>query len=225
MVTDEERDSLCQASTADPRMPIDPGVRRRLAPLLETAGQRSSPDGSSLLALRHAVLYYGDEIGMGDNVCLGDRNGVRTPMQWTGDRTPASRMRTSPACMRRSSWIRYTDTRQSSWKLRSDRRLAVYLDGAHDRAAAAAPRVRRGSLEFLRPANRKILAFTRSHEGEPSWSSANLARAVQPAELDLSALTADQVEMMGATEFPRIGDIPYFLALGPYSFYWFVLRM
>jgi maltose alpha-D-glucosyltransferase/alpha-amylase len=228
MVTDEERDYLYQAYAADPRMRINHGIRRRLAPLLENSRPRIELLTGLLFSLPGTpVLYYGDEIGMGDNIYLGDRNGVRTPMQWTGDRN-AGFSRADPARLYAPVIMDPVYGYQAinvEAQERSPHSLLYWTK--HIIALRRRHRVfSRGTLEFLRPANRKILAFTRAYEGETVLVVANLARTVQPAELDLSAFNGrTPVEMVGATEFPRIGELPYFLTLGPYSFYWFVLRM
>jgi maltose alpha-D-glucosyltransferase/alpha-amylase len=228
MVTDEERDYLYQAYAADPRMRINHGIRRRLAPLLENSRPRIELLTGLLFSLPGTpVLYYGDEIGMGDNIYLGDRNGVRTPMQWTGDRN-AGFSRADPARLYAPVIMDPVYGYQAinvEAQERSPHSLLYWMK--HMIALRRRHRVfSRGTLEFLRPANRKILAFLRAYEGETVLVVANLARTVQPAELDLSVFNGrTPVEMVGATEFPRIGELPYFLTLGPYSFYWFVLRM
>ena len=215
MVTDEERDYMYQAYAADPQMRINVGIRRRLAPLLENSRRRIELLNSLLFSMPGTpVIYYGDEIGMGDNIYLGDRNGVRTPMQWTGDRNARLLARRSGAPVRAAD-------HGSGLRLPGDQRrgagaralLAAELDEADDRRCASSSTVfGRGTIEFLPAQNRKVLAYVRAHGDEMVLCVANLSRTVQPVELDLSRFKGmTPVEMLGLTEFPRIGDLPYFL--------------
>ncbi|HSL24305.1 MAG TPA: maltose alpha-D-glucosyltransferase [Vicinamibacterales bacterium] len=227
MVTDEERDYLYQGYAADPQMRINVGIRRRLAPLLENSRRRIELLNSLLFSFPGTpVVYYGDEIGMGDNVYLGDRNGVRTPMQWTGDRN-AGFSRADPArlfapVIMDSVYgypaINVEAQERSPYSLLNWMKRMISLRRQHQVFG-------RGTLEFLRPANRKILAYLRRYENEVVLCVANLSRSIQPVELDLSAFRGfTPVEMLGQTEFPRIGDQPYVLTLATYGFYWFQLQ-
>ncbi|HTL44622.1 MAG TPA: maltose alpha-D-glucosyltransferase [Vicinamibacterales bacterium] len=227
MVTDEERDYMYQAYAADPQMRINVGIRRRLAPLMENSRRRIELMNSLLFSLPGTpVIYYGDEIGMGDNIYLGDRNGVRTPMQWTGDRN-AGFSRADPARLFAPPVMDAVYGYQSI-NVEAQERAPFSLLNWMKRMIALRKQSRvfgRGTLEFLPSANRKVLPYVRSHEGELILCVANLSRSVQPIELDLSRFKGlTPTEMLGMTEFPRIGELPYFLTLAPYSFYWFRLQ-
>ena len=226
MVTDEERDYMYRVYAHDPQMRINLGIRRRLAPLMGNNRRRIELMNGLLFALPGTpVLYYGDEIGMGDNVYLGDRNGVRTPMQWSGDRNAgfsgANRQRlylpiiTDPEYHYESINVQAQQDNPHSLLWWMKRLIA--LRKQH-------PAFGRGSLEFLHPENRKVLAFVREFEGERILVVANLSRYVQYAELDLSSFGGQvPVEMFGHVEFPTLGERPFFLTLGPHAFYWFQL--
>jgi len=227
MVSDEERDYMYGAYAADPQMRINVGIRRRLAPLVENSRPRIELLNSLLFSLPGTpVLYYGDELGMGDNIYLGDRNGVRTPMQWTSDRNGGF-SRADPARLYAPpimdpvygyNAINVEAQERSPFSLLNWMRRMIGVRKQHRTFG-------RGSTEFLQPQNRKVLAFIRKHEEETILVVANLARSVQPVELDLAAYNGyTPVEMLGLTEFPRIGELPYFLTPGPYSFYWFQLQ-
>src|SRR5688572_2416111 len=227
MVTDEERDYMYQAYAADPQMRINVGIRRRLAPLLENSRRRIELLHSLLFSMPGTpIVYYGDELGMGDNIYLGDRNGVRTPMQWTGDRN-AGFSRADPARL-------YSPVIMDALYGYQ----AVNVEAQQSDAASLLSWMRnmirlrkqfkvfgRGTTEFLMPANHRVLAYVRRYRDDVILCVANLSRTVQPAELDLSAFAGLMpVEMLGYTEFPTIGTAPYFLTLGPYGFYWFELE-
>ncbi len=227
MVTDEERDYMYNAYAADPRMRLNIGIRRRLAPLVENNRRRIELLHGLLFSLPGTpVIYYGDEIGMGDNIYLGDRNGVRTPMQWTGDRN-AGFSRADPAALYAPvimdpvygyQSINVEAQERSPFSLLQWMKRMILLRRQHKTFG-------RGAMWFLHPANRKVLAFVREDAGERILVVANLARTVQPVELDLSGFDGlIPVEMFGRTEFPRVGPAPYFLVLGPYAFYWFLLE-
>jgi maltose alpha-D-glucosyltransferase/alpha-amylase len=227
MVTDEERDYMYQAYAADPQMRINVGIRRRLAPLMENSRRRIELLNSLLMSLPGTpIIYYGDEIGMGDNIYLGDRNGVRTPMQWTGDRN-AGFSRADPARLYAPpimdpvygyQAINVEAQERSPFSLLNWMKRMIGLRKQYHVFG-------RGSIEFLNAQNRKVLAYVRKYEDTTILCVANLARSVQPIELDLSRFKGMvPVEMLGLTEFPRIGDQPYFLTLGGYSFYWFRLQ-
>jgi maltose alpha-D-glucosyltransferase/alpha-amylase len=227
MVTDEERDYMYQAYAADPQMRINVGIRRRLAPLLENSRRRIELLNGLLFSMPGTpVIYYGDEIGMGDNIYLGDRNGVRTPMQWTGDRN-AGFSRADPARLYAPPIMDPVYGYQGL-NVEAQERAPFSLLNWMKRMIGLRKQSKvfgRGTLDFLPAQNRKVLAYVRSYDGETVLCVANLARAVQPVELDLSRFKGrTPVEMLGLTEFPRIGELPYFLTLGPYAFYWFRLE-
>jgi maltose alpha-D-glucosyltransferase/alpha-amylase len=228
MVTDEERDYMYQAYAADPQMRINVGIRRRLAPLLENSRRRIELLNSLLFSMPGTpVIYYGDEIGMGDNIYLGDRNGVRTPMQWTGDRNGGF-SRADPAQLFAPPIMDPVYGYQAI-NVEAQERAPFSLLNWMKRMIGLRKQTKvfgRGSLEFLPATNRKVLAFVRALGDEVVMCVANLARTVQPVELDLSRFKGmTPVEMLGLTEFPRIGDLPYFLTLPGYSFYWFRLQL
>ena len=227
MVTDEERDYMYQAYAADPQMRINVGIRRRLSPLLENSRRRIELLNSLLLTMPGTpTIYYGDEIGMGDNIYLGDRNGVRTPMQWTGDRNGGF-SRADPARLYAPpimdpvygyQAINVEAQERAPYSLLNWMKRMV---GLRKQSAVFG----RGSIEFLPSSNRKIVSYVRARGDDVVLCVANLARSVQPAELDLSRFKGmTPVEMLGLTEFPRIGELPYFLTLPAYAFYWFRLQ-
>ncbi len=227
MVTDEERDYMYQAYAADPQMRINVGIRRRLAPLMENSRRRMELMNSLLFSMPGTpIVYYGDEIGMGDNIYLGDRNGVRTPMQWTGDRNGGF-SRADPARLFAPPIMDPVYGYQAI-NVEAQERAPFSLLNWMKRMIALRRQLRvfgRGSIEFLGAQNRKIIAYVRRHEDDIVLCVANLSRTVQPVELDLSRFQGmTPVEMLGLTEFPRIGELPYFLTLSPYSFYWFRLQ-
>ena len=227
MVTGDERDYMYLAYSGDPRMRINVGIRRRLAPLMDNNRGRIELLNSLLFSFPGTpILYYGDEIGMGDNIYLGDRNGVRTPMQWSSDRN-AGFSRTNPArlyspVIMDPIWgyeavnVEAQDADPSSllnWmrNLIALRKLFKVFG--------------RGTQRFLEPANRKILAYIREFDGEQILCVANLSRVWQPVQLDLSGLEGlIPVEMLGYVEFPAIGEDFYPLTLGPYGFLWLELQ-
>jgi maltose alpha-D-glucosyltransferase/alpha-amylase len=226
MVTDEERDYMYEAYAADPQMRINVGIRRRLAPLMENSRRRIELMNSLLFSLPGTpIIYYGDEIGMGDNIYLGDRNGVRTPMQWTGDRNGGF-SRADPARLFAPpimdpvygyQAINVEAQERSPFSLLNWMKRMIGLRKQHKVFG-------RGTIDFLGPQNRKVLVYVRSFQDETVLCVANLSRTVQPVELDLSRFRGMiPVEMLGLTEFPRIGELPYFLTVGPYAFYWFRL--
>ncbi len=226
MVTDEERDSMYRAYAHDRDARINLGIRRRLAPLLSNNRRRIELMNGLLFSLPGTpVLYYGDEIGMGDNIYLGDRNGVRTPMQWSGDRN-AGFSRANPQKLYLPVIIdpeyHYEAINVEAQQANPHSLLwwTKRLLGLRRQYKAFS----RGSIEFLDPQNRKILAFVRKHEEETLLVVANLSRFVQYVELDLSKFEGiAPVELFGQTPFPQIGKLPYLLTLGPHSFYWFTL--
>jgi maltose alpha-D-glucosyltransferase/alpha-amylase len=227
MVTDEERDYMYQSYAADPQMRINVGIRRRLAPLLENSRRRIELLTGLLFSMPGTpIVYYGDEIGMGDNIYLGDRNGVRTPMQWTGDRNGGF-SRADPARLFAPPIMDPLYGYQAI-NVEAQERAPFSLLNWMKRMIGLRKQFRvfgRGSIEFLPPQNRKVLAYVRRYEDDTVLCVANLARSVQPVELDLQRFKGlVPVEMLGMTEFPRIGDLPYFLTLPGYAFYWFRLQ-
>ena len=232
MVTDDERDYMNLAYAADARMRINVGIRRRLAPLVDNNRRRIELLNSLLLSFPGTpILYYGDEIGMGDNIYLGDRNGVRTPMQWNSDRN-AGFSKAVPAKL-------YLPVIMDPvWGYQAINVEAQQTDASSllhwTRNMIALRKLfqvfGRGTLEFLHPENRKILAYIRDHEREDGSSEtvlcvANLSRFAQPVALDLANFAGRQpVEMLGYVSFPAVTDKPYPLTLAPYSFLWLELQ-
>jgi maltose alpha-D-glucosyltransferase / alpha-amylase len=226
-VTDEERDYMYSVYAADPQMRVNLGIRRRLAPLLENSRRRIELITSMLFAFPGTpIVYYGDEIGMGDNIYLGDRNGVRTPMQWSGDRNGGF-SRADPARLYAPPVMDGVYGYQAI-NVEAQERYPFSLLNWMKRLIAMRKQHRvfgRGSLEFVACPNRKILAFLRRDDGETILIVVNLSPSVQPAALDLHAFAGMMpIEMAGLTDFPRIADAPYFLTLGGYASYWFTLR-
>jgi maltose alpha-D-glucosyltransferase/alpha-amylase len=227
MVTDAERDYMYFEYARDPRMRINVGIRRRLAPLLDNGRRQIEMMNSLLLSMPGTpVIYYGDEIGMGDNIYLGDRNGVRTPMQWSIDRN---------AGFSRADWERlYSQVildpvyGYQGVNVEGQSRTPTSLLNWTRRMIAVRKRYKafgRGNLEFLHPENLRVLAYVRSYDQETILCVVNLSRFVQACELDLSAYQGYRpVELIGETSFPAIGELPYFITLGPHSFYWFRLE-
>jgi maltose alpha-D-glucosyltransferase/alpha-amylase len=226
MVTSKERDYMYSMYASDARARINLGIRRRLAPLLENDPARIKLMNSLLLSMPGTpVLYYGDEIGMGDNIFLGDRDGVRTPMQWTSDRNGGfsradpQRLYLPPI---QDPIYGYeavnveAQAREQSSLLAWTRHLLTVRSGT--RAFG------RGQFTMLHPGNRKVLAYVREHDGDVILCVANLSRAAQPVELELGPWkTRVPVEMLGRNAFPPIGELPYLLTLPPYGFFWFRL--
>jgi maltose alpha-D-glucosyltransferase/alpha-amylase len=228
MVTDEDRDYMYRVYAQDAEARVNLGIRRRLAPLLSNNRRRIELMNGLLFSLPGApIIYYGDEIGMGDNIYLGDRNGVRTPMQWSGDRN-AGFSRANPQRLYLPV-IMDPEYHYATVNVEAQQNNPHSLLWWTRRLIALRKRYRafgRGTLEFLYPENRKVLAFVRRHEGETMLFVANLSRFVQYAELDMSAYKGSvPVELFGLTEFPAVGDHPYFITLGPHAFYWFSLEM
>ncbi len=232
MVTDEERDYMYMAYSADPRMRINVGIRRRLAPLLDNNRRRIELLNSLLFSFPGTpIIYYGDEIGMGDNIYLGDRNGVRTPMQWNSDRN-AGFSKAVPAK------LYFPVIMDPIWGYQAINVEAQQADPSsllHWTQNMIALRklfrvFGRGTLEFLHPANRKILAYVRSYEFEDGHCEtvlcvANLSRFAQPVQLDLTKYAGRQpVEMLGYVPFPLVDKTPYALTLAPYSFLWLEMQ-
>jgi maltose alpha-D-glucosyltransferase/alpha-amylase len=226
-VTDEERDYMYLAYSADPQARLNLGIRRRLAPLVGNNRHRIELLNSLLFSFPGTpIVYYGDEIGMGDNTYLGDRNGVRTPMQWTNDRN-AGFSRADPARLYSPVIMDAVYSYQGVNVEAQERDPSSLLQWMKNLIGLRKlfPAFGSGSLDFLEPANRKVLAYVRRYESDAILCVANLSRSVQPVELDLGAFgDFTPVEMLGYTEFPVVGQQPYFLTLGPYGFYWFELQ-
>jgi maltose alpha-D-glucosyltransferase / alpha-amylase len=227
MVTDDERDYMYLAYSADPRMRINLGIRRRLAPLVDNNRRRIELLNSLLLSFPGTpVLYYGDEIGMGDNIYLGDRNGVRTPMQWNADRNAGF----STATPGRLYTPVIMDPVWGYEAINVEAQLSDTSSLLHWMHNMIALRklfrvFGRGTIEFFNPTNRKVLAYLRSFDGEQVLCLANLSRFAQPVDLDLSKLEGMiPVEMLGYVDFPAIERTPYRFTLAPYSFLWLELQ-
>ncbi|WP_164101391.1 maltose alpha-D-glucosyltransferase [Candidatus Laterigemmans baculatus] len=226
MVSDKERDYMYRHYASDPRMRINVGIRRRLAPLLDNDTERIKLMNSLLMSMPGSpIVYYGDEIGMGDNIYLGDRNGVRTPMQWSPDRN-AGFSRADPQRLYFPPIMDPVYGYQAV-NVEAQQRDAASLLHWMKRLIAvrkAHKAFGRGTQTFLHPGNRKILAYLREYEGESILCVANLARSAQPVELDLGRFRGRvPVEMMGSTPFPPIGELPYLLTLPGHGFFWFLL--
>jgi maltose alpha-D-glucosyltransferase/alpha-amylase len=226
MVTSRERDYMYKMYAADPHARVNLGIRRRLAPLMDNDIDRIRLMNSLLLSMPGTpIIYYGDEIGMGDNIFLGDRNGVRTPMQWGPDRNAGfsrcdpQRLYLPPimdAIYGYEAVNVEAQAREPSSLLNWMKRLLAVRRGGKAFG--------RGGLRFLTPGNRKVLAYLREHEGEAMLCVANLSRSAQPVELDLTQYKGRvPVELLGRTAFPPVGDLPYLLTLPGYAFYWFRL--
>ncbi len=232
MVTDDERDYMYFAYSADPRMRVNVGIRRRLAPLVDNSRRRIELLNSILLSFPGTpILYYGDEIGMGDNIYLGDRNGVRTPMQWTSDRN-AGFSKADPA---RLFLPVVMDPIYGYQVVNVEAQLSDQSSLLHWTRNMIALRklfqvFGRGTLTFLNPSNRKVLAYLRDLEREDGTHEtvlcvANLSRFAQPASIDLPGFAGyAPVEMLGYVSFPQIEKTPYAITLAPYSFLWLELQ-
>ena len=227
MVTDEERDYMYRVYAHDPQARINLGIRRRLAPLLNNNRRTIELLHGLLFSLPGTpVVYYGDEIGMGDNIYLGDRNGVRTPMQWSADRNAGFSLCNpqrlylpvviDPEYLYETVNVENQRNNPQSLWWWIKRLIAI----RHQHSAFG-----RGSLEVLLPENPKVVAFIRQFEEDRVLVVANLSRFSQYVELDLSAYEGwVPVELFGHTRFPPIGKLPYLLTLGPHTFYWFALE-
>jgi len=227
MVTDVERDYMYDEYAVDKAMRIYLGIRRRLAPMMENDRRRMELLSGLLLSLPGTpVIYYGDEIGMGDNVYLGDRNGVRTPMQWNGGWNAGfssadperlySPLISNPVYGYQA--INVDSQRRSAHSLLSWTKSVIQTRNAFRVFS-------RGSIEFLNPSNHRVLAYVRCLGEEKVLVVNNLSSSAQAVELNLQAYKKHiPIEMFGRNLFPRIGDLPYLLTLGPYQFYWFRLR-
>ena len=224
MVTDEERDYMYREYARDKRMRINLGIRRRLAPLMDNGRRQMELMNALLMSMPGTpVVYYGDEIGMGDNIYLGDRNGVRTPMQWSDDKNAGfsagdSAALYSPVIVDPPYGYHTINVeaqeRTSTSLLRWMRRLI----GVRKAQKAFG----RGTQEFLHPANKRVLVFLRRYENEVVLCVNNLSRYAQPVELDLREFSGlVPVELWSCEAFPTIGDLPYFFTMAPHGFLWF----
>ncbi len=224
MVTDEERDYMYRAYAQESRMRINLGIRRRLCPLLGNNRRAVELINGLLFSLPGTpVLYYGDEIGMGDNVYLGDRDGVRTPMQWSGDRN-AGFSTANPQRLILPVVIDY-EYHYQTINVEAQEANRHSLLWWMRRLIALRRQYKafgRGSMEFLSPENPRVIAYVRSFENERILVVANLSRFVQYVELDLSRFKGmSPIELFSHSPFPQIGDLPYLLTLGPHGFVWF----
>jgi len=227
MVTDMERDYMYDEYAKEKAQRLNLGIRRRLAPLLDNDRRKIELMNGMLMSLPGTpIIYYGDEIGMGDNVNLGDRNGVRTPMQWSGGwnggfSTADPEAIYAPLLLNPVYGFQATNV---SSQRRFDHSLLSWMK-LLIRVRKASPVLSRGTIEFLYPANHRVLAYLRKLENETVLVVNNLSSKAQAVELDLKTYRGNiLVEMFGRNIFPRIGELPYLLTLGPYQFYWFRLR-
>jgi maltose alpha-D-glucosyltransferase/alpha-amylase len=227
MVTSEERDYMYYAYAQDAQAKLNLGIRRRLAPLMNNDRRRIELLNCLLFTLPGSpIVYYGDEIGMGDNLHLGDRNGVRTPMQWSRDRNAGF----STAEEAQLYLPVIADALYGYQAVNVEAQLQAPSSPLNTMKRLIAVRKRstafgRGSIEFLRPRNESVLAFVREHGDDVILVVANLSERSQPVTLDLSRHRgAVPVELLGDTRFPTVGEQPYFLSLGPHGFYWFRLE-
>nr|WP_151202193.1 maltose alpha-D-glucosyltransferase [Afipia carboxidovorans] len=226
MVTDVERDYLWSTYANDPRARINVGIRRRLAPLMDNDRRKIELMNSLLFSFPGTpIIYYGDEIGMGDNIYLGDRNGVRTPMQWTPDRNGGF-SRSDPARLYAPPIMDPVYGYESVNVEAQSRSLSSLLSWTKRLISVrkTSKAFGRGGITFIRPSNRATVAYIRQYEDEIILCIANLSRSAQATELNL-APWKDRVplEMLGRTTFPPIGELPYLITLAPYGFYWFKL--
>lgn len=227
MCSGEERDYMYYAYARDPSMRRNIGIARRLAPLLDNDRRKIELLNSLVFTLPGSpIVYYGDEIGMGDNVHLGDRNGVRTPMQWTADRNGGF-SKTDPSKLYLPAItdsvygyqaINVEAQEQSPHSLLHWMKRMIAVRKQH-------PAFGRGTLTFLRPRNDKVIAYLREYRGDTLLLVQNLAASAQAVELDLAKFQAAvPIELFGNSRFPAVGTQPYTLSLGPYGYYWFTLR-
>ena len=227
MVTDVERDYMVLAYAREPGQTINVGIRRRLAPLVENGRRRIELLNSILFSFPGTpILYYGDEIGMGDDVRRPDRDGVRTPMQWSTEENggfstaPLSKLYSMPI----SDTVYGYPAVNVEAQLRNPSSLLHWMRNMI-RLRKHFPVFGRGTMEFLDAGNRKVLAYVRRYEEDTILCVANMSRNAQPARIDLAAFEGKTlVEMLGYTHFPRVSAEPYFLSLGSYGYYWFELR-
>jgi len=227
MVTDVERDYMYDEYAMDKTMRINRGIRRRLAPMMDNDRRRIELLNGLLMSMPGTpIVYYGDEIGMGDNIYLGDRNGVRTPMQWNGERnagfsTADPERLYSPVISNAvygSQVINVDSQERSEHSLLRWMKSLIQLRNSFQVFG-------RGTIQFLKPSNHRVLAYVRQLGEETVLVVNNLSNSAQAVELDVRRFKGHiPIEMFGRNLFPRFGDLPYLLTLGPYQFYWFQLR-
>jgi maltose alpha-D-glucosyltransferase / alpha-amylase len=226
MVTSRERDYMYRTYATDPRARLNLGIRRRLAPLLDNDTDRIKLMNGLLLSMPGSpIIYYGDEIGMGDNFYLGDRNGVRTPMQWSPDRN-AGFSRADPQQLYLPPIMDPIYGYQSVNVEAQARDRSSLLNWMRRmlRVRKSSQAFGRGTMRFIRPGNRKVLAYVREHGEDTILCVVNLAASAQPVELNLAEFKGSvPIELIGQTAFPPIGDLPYLLTLQGHDFYWFRL--
>jgi maltose alpha-D-glucosyltransferase/alpha-amylase len=227
MVTDVERDYMYDVYAKDKTMRLNLGIRRRLAPMMDNDRRRIELLNVLLMSMPGTpIIYYGDEIGMGDNIYLGDRNGVRTPMQWNGGWN-AGFSGADPERLY-SPLISNPVYGYQAINVEAQKRVPHSLLSWMKRLIEVRKSTRvfsRGSIEFLRPSNHRVLAYVRQLDDQRILVVNNLASSAQAVELDLHHFKGSiPIEMSGRNLFPRIGDLPYLLTLGPYQSYWFRLR-
>ena len=227
MVTDMERDYMYDEYASEKAMRLNLGIRRRLAPLLDNDRRKVELMNGMLMSLPGTpIIYYGDEIGMGDNVNLGDRNGVRTPMQWDGGWNggfSAADPESLYAPLLLNPVYGFQAINVQSQK-RFDHSLLSWMKRLVQ-VRKSSPVMGRGTIEFLYPANHRVLAYMRKLGNETVLVVNNLSSKAQAVELDLKAYRGHiLIEMFGKNLFPRVGELPYLLTLGAYEFYWFRLR-
>jgi maltose alpha-D-glucosyltransferase/alpha-amylase len=227
MVTDLERDYMYDEYAKEKAMRLNLGIRRRLAPLLDNDRRRIELMNGMLMSMPGTpIIYYGDEIGMGDNINLGDRNGVRTPMQWDGGwnggfSTADPEALYSPLMLNPVYGFQAVNVQSQK---RFDHSLLAWMKRLIKIRKSTAV-FGRGSIQFLYPANHRVLAYVRKLGNETILVVNNLSSSAQAVELDLKAYKGNiLVEMFGRNVFPRIGELPYLLTMGPYQFYWFKIR-
>ncbi len=226
-VTQEDRDYMYKEYAADPKAKLNLGIRRRLAPLMSGGRRQMELINSLLFSLPGSpIIYYGDELGMGDNIYLGDRNGVRTPMQWSGDKNGG--FSTADPAKLYSPVIQDPVYGYQAVNVEAQARIPTSFFHWMKRLIGIRKKNKafgRGNLSILPAGNLKVIAFTRSYENETLLIVANLSRYSQPVELDLKDHKGKTpVELFGNVFFPKIGDLPYLLTLGPHGFYWFRLH-
>jgi maltose alpha-D-glucosyltransferase / alpha-amylase len=227
MVTDIERGYMYDIYASDKTMRLNLGIRRRLAPLLDNDRRRIELMNGMLMSMPGTpIIYYGDEIGMGDNIHLGDRNGVRTPMQWSGESnggfsTADPESLYSPPILNPVYGYQAVNVLSQE---RFDHSLLCWMEHLM-KIRQSTPVFGSGSIEFLYPANHRVLAYIRQLARETVLVVNNLSSSAQAVELDLRHYKGNiLIEMFGRNIFPRIGDMPYLLTMGPYQFFWFRLR-
>jgi maltose alpha-D-glucosyltransferase/alpha-amylase len=226
MVTDEERDYMYREYARDPRMRINVGIRRRLSPLMESGRRQIELMNALLMSMPGTpIIYYGDEIGMGDNIYLGDRNGVRTPMQWSSDRNAGFSEADTAALF--SPLIVDPPYGYHTVNVVAQERVPTSLLRWMRRLINVRQEYQafgRGTWEPVDTANRRVLVFLRRYRDETILCVNNLSRFAQYVELDLREFAGlIPLELWSKNAFPPVGELPYLLTLGPHNFLWFRL--